>query len=235
MTPAAMQAEPLLAGLRPLLRHPPLMAGSRKVAQGGASDQRLLATFPRAALVAPDDPTPLARLLGAALPDPMARCWQQAAVIHLGLDGADPDGCAVRKLYLEFDSAAAPEPDLAYLALKIGRRAALHQYHLLADPADLLAGFGLPPQAARAADLLAGRSRQLLRVAEPGTDRLSLDINLAEVEPTRALRAAVAAVVAGIDAGARPPSVWPSHLAVGRSAGGTLFATLYGWPEGPTP
>jgi hypothetical protein len=158
----------LWQGLRALLRHDPLSAPSCKISARGVADQRVLLTFPRAALLAPDDPSPLVALVGGTLPATMADHWARADVIHLGLDG-DEAGGAVRKLYLEFPQGAAPEPNLAYLALKCGGgRQALHRYDRVTDAGALLATLDLPEALAEPAAWLAHLSGDLLRVAEPG-------------------------------------------------------------------
>lgn len=178
----AVRDLPLWQGLRAVLRHDPLTARSRKLSAAGASDRRVLLTFPRAALLAPDDPAPLLALVGGELPATMAAHWATAEVLHLGLDEAETGG-AVRKLYLEFAPDAAPEPDLAYLALKCGGgRQALHRYDRVAEAGPVLAALDLPPALAEPTEWLARRSGDLLRVAEPGSARLSLDIGLADLD-----------------------------------------------------
>lgn len=233
-----MAADPALAmarALRPLLRHDPLIARSRKLGAQGQSDGRALLTLPRAALMDPDDPAPLAAVIGAALPDRLTRHWTRAEVVHLGLDPADAGAGMVRKLYLEF-GADAPEPGLAYLAVKAGAAdQALHRYDRISDPAPVLAALALPdPVTAALAPLLA-TGAEVLRVAEDGTARLSLDINLADLDPTPALEAGVAALVAAVKPDAAPPRLWPSHVALGRDRAGGVFVTLYGWPGGEAP
>lgn len=219
-------------GLRGLLRHDPLSAPSRKVSTRGVSDRRILLTFPRGALLHPDDPTPLAALVSGTLPAAMADHWHQTDVVHLGLD-ADEAGGAVRKLYLEFPSDAAPEPNLAYLALKCGGgRQALHRYDRVAEAGSILAALDLPLSLAEPAAWLAEVSGDLLRVAEPGSQRLSLDIGLADVSPEGILPI-VARMVAAINPDAPAPHEVPSHVALGRDRQGSVFITLYGWPEEP--
>lgn len=227
---AATPEAALWRGLRALLRHDPLSAPSRKIKAHGVADRRLLLTFPRAALLAPDDPAPLAALVGGILPDVMADHWNRADVVHLGLDG-DEAGGAVRKLYLEFPPDAAPEPNLAYLALKCGGgRQAMHRYDRVTGAEALLAALDLPPALAEPAASLAHRSGDLLRVGEPGSQRLSLDIGLADVASPDLLPV-VARMVAAINPAAPAPHDVPSHVALGRDRLGGLFVTLYGWPE----
>ncbi|OYU17645.1 MAG: hypothetical protein CFE34_14670 [Rhodobacteraceae bacterium PARR1] len=227
-----MAAPPEVAlwqGVRALLRHDPLSAPSCKVSARGVADRRVLLTFPRAALLAPDDPAPLAALVEGTLPAVMADHWHRADVVHLGLDG-DEAGGAVRKLYLEFPPDAEPEPNLAYLALKCGGgRQALHRYDRVAEARALLTALDLPPALAEAATWLADLSGNLLRVAEPGSARLSLDIGLADVS-TGAVLPVVTRMVAAINPDAPAPLVVPSHVALGRDRHGGAFLTLYGWP-----
>ncbi len=224
---------PLWQGLRAVLRHDPLTARSRKLSAAGASDRRVLLTFPRAALLAPDDPAPLLALVGGELPAPMAAHWATAEVLHLGLDEAETGG-AVRKLYLEFAPDAAPEPDLAYLALKCGGgRQALHRYDRVAEAGPVLAALDLPPALAEPTEWLARRSGDLLRVAEPGSARLSLDIGLADLDGADDVLPVVAHLAAAIRPDAPAPQALPSHVALGRDRHGGVFVTLYGWPEDP--
>jgi hypothetical protein len=227
---AETPAVALWRGLRAVLRHDPLSAPSRKISAQGVSDRRVLLTFPRAALLAPDDPAPLVALVGGALPATMLDHWTRADVIHLGLDGDEAEG-AVRKLYLEFPPDAAPEPNLAYLALKCsGGRQAMHRYDRVAEAGPLLAVLDLPPALAEPAAWLARLSGDLLRVAEPGSARLSLDIGLSDVT-TGDILPVVARMVAAINPALPAPLETPSHVALGRDRRGGLFVTLYGWPE----
>lgn len=227
---AARPEVALCQGLRPLLRHDPLSAPSCKISAQGVSDRRVLLTFPRAALFAPDDPAPLAALVGGTLPAAMADLWTRADVVHLGLDG-DETGGGVRKLYLEFPPDAAPEPDLAYLALKCGGgRQAMHRYDRVDDAGSLLAALDLPLSLAQPAAWLARVSGDLLRVAEPGSRRLSLDIGLADVAPDGILPV-LARMVDAINPDAPAPRDVPSHVALGRDRHGGVFLTLYGWPK----
>jgi hypothetical protein len=223
----------LWQGLRALLRHDPLTAGSYKVSAAGVSDRRMLLSFPRADLLSPDDPAPLADLVGGTLPAAMADNWQRTVMLHVGLDGADT-GAAVRKLYLEFPPGNAPEADLAYLALKCGGgRQAVHRYERVAEAGALLSTLALPEALVEPAAWLANLSSDLLRVAEPGAARLSLDIGLADLEATSDVLPVVAQLVAAINAEAPAPSEVPSHVAIGRDGNGALFVTLYGWPIKP--
>jgi hypothetical protein len=228
---ATPPAAALRRGLRSVLRHDPLSAPSCKISAAGVADQRVLLTFPRAALLAPDDPAPLVALVGGHLPAAMADQWQSAEVIHLGLDG-DEAGGAIRKLYLEFAPDAAPEPNLAYLALKCGGgRQAMHRYERVSDAAALLAALDLPPALAEPAAWLARLSGDLLRVTEPGSARLSLDIGLADLDATQDVLPMVARMVAAVNPQAPAPLALPSHVAMGRDRLGSVFVTLYGWPE----
>lgn len=220
----------LWRGLRALLRHAPLTARSRKIRAQGESDRRFLLTFPRAALLHPDQPGPLAALVGAPLPALMAACWARADVIHLGFDAEDEG--IVRKLYLEFPPETAPEPGLTYLALKgAGGRHALHRYDRIADPGPLLAALDLEAALAQPARHLAALSDDLLQVSEPGTARLSLDIGLADLDPETTVAATVGRLVSALNPMAPLPFATPAHVAIGRDRRGATFVTLYGWPE----
>jgi hypothetical protein len=221
-------------GLRAVLRHPPLTARSCKLRATGISDRRFLLTFPRAALLAPDAPAPLAALVGGHLPPQMTRHWTRADVLHLGIDAED-DGI-VRKLYLEFPPDDQPEPGLTYLALKCaGGRQAVHRYDRVAEGAALLAALDLPDAVAAPARALAALSDDLLQVSEPGSPRLSLDIGLADLPPDAATIRTVARLVAAINPTAPLPFTAPSHVAIGRDRTGAPFVTLYGWPEDGAP
>ena len=223
----------LLQGLRALLHNNPLTAGSYKVSAAGVSDRRMLLSFSRADLLNPEDPAPLVALVGGFLPAVMADNWQRTEMLHVGLDGAD-FGATVQKLYLEFAPGKGPEPDLAYLALKCGGgRQALHRYERVDEAGALLATLALPEALSEPATLLANLSSDLLRVAEPGEARLSLDIGLAGLEPTSDVLPVVARLIAAVNAEAPAPSEMPSHVAIGRDRQGALFVTLYGWPIKP--
>jgi hypothetical protein len=223
----------LSQGLRALLHNDPLTAGSYKVSAAGVSDRRMLLSFPRADLLNPDDPAPLADLIGGTLPAAMADNWQRTEMLHVGLDGAD-FGATVRKLYLEFAPGNAPELDLAYLALKCGGgRQAMHRYERVAEAGTLLSALALPKAVLEPASLLANLSTDLLRVAEPGLARLSLDIGLTDLEATSDVLAVILRLVAAVNAEAPSPSEVPSHVAIGRNRIGEMFVTLYGWPIKP--
>lgn len=191
----------------------------------------MLLTFPRAALLSPHDPAPLVALVEGTLPGMMADYWTRADVLHLGLDG-DEAGGAIRKLYLEFAPDAAPEPNLAYLALKCGGgRQAMHRYERVSDPRAVLTALDLSPALAEPAAWLARLSGDLLRVAEPGSARLSLDIGLADLDATQDVLPLVARMVAAVNPRAPAPLALPSHVAMGRDRLGSVFVTLYGWPK----
>lgn len=220
----------LWRGLRGLLRHAPLTARSRKIRERAESDRRFLLTFPRAALLKPDDPAHLAALVGAHLPDTLAKHWLRADVIHLGFDAED--GGIVRKLYLEFPPEAAPEPGLTYLALKcLGGRATVHRYDRIRDPAALIAALALDGALAQPARQLTALSDDLLQVSEAGTPRLSLDIGLTDLGPETTAAATVARLVSALNPTAPLPFATPSHVAIGRDRSGAIFITLYGWPD----
>jgi hypothetical protein len=97
----------------------------------------------------------------------------------------------------------------------------------------LLAALALPEALSEPATLLANLSSDLLRVAEPGEARLSLDIGLADLEATSDVLPVVARLIAAVNAEAPAPSEMPSHVAIGRDRQGALFVTLYGWPIKP--
>lgn len=230
MTPDTPEAA-LWDGLCAALRHPPLIARSCKLRREGWTNRRLLMTFPRAALIRPHDPAPLLSLVGGTLPDAMADVWCRADVLHLGLDAED-DGI-IRKLYLEFAPEAAPEPGLAYLALKCGgTRQGLHRYDRVTRADAVLDTLDLPPALRDAAGRLAALSQDLLHVTEAGSARLSLDIGLADLDPASRFWAPhVARLVTAINPAAPLPLALPSHVALGRDRHGAPFVTLYGWPE----
>lgn len=232
--PSAPTCADLIAALRPLLPQGPLLARSRKISASGVSDRRFLLTFPRAALATPDDHSALAQAIGLPLPDALARHWTRAEMIHLGLDAADTTGESLLKIYLEFAPETAPEPSLAYLALKMGRKARLNRYDWQQNPAPLLAALALPPDLAETAGQIAAMA-QNLRVSEEGSARLSIDMALADLAPNPVCADLLARLVAGINPAAPPPMLWPSHAAIGRDRRGTAFVTLYGWPGGAMP
>ena len=219
----------LWRGLRARLRHPPLTARSRKIRADGDSNRRFLLTFPRAALFAPDDPAPLAALVGGDLPADLLDRWARADILHIGFDAEDAG--IVRKLYLEFPPDDQAEPGLTYLALKCGAgRQALHRYDRIPAADALLDRLALPLPLAEPAHHLAALSDDLLQVCEPGTARLSLDIGLADLDPATSVAPVVARLVSALNPKAAVPLDAPSHVALGRDRSGAVFVTLYGWP-----
>lgn len=223
----------MIAALRPLLRHDPLVARSRKISGQGVSADRFLLTFPRAAMVRAE-PQTLGDLIGAQLPDSLTRHWQRAEILHLGLDDADSTGGSVRKLYLEFSPESTPEQGLAYLALKAGSQVGLHRYDLLDDPASVLADLALPTDLHEVIGQLA-RTCPILRVWDAASARLSLDIGLMDCAPDPGLLGRLGRIVADLNPAAAAPVSWPSHVAIGRDRNGLPFITLYGWPEEASP
>jgi hypothetical protein len=223
----------LWSGLRALLHHDPLTAGSYKVSASGISYRRILLSFPRTALLNPDDPAPLAKLIKGNLPAAIVENWQRTEMLHIGMDCED-FGDTVRKLYLEFAPGHAPQPQLAYLALKCGgERQALHHYERVAEAGAVLSALALPKALWEPATWLANLSGDLLRVAEPGAARLSLDIGLADLEATSDALPVVARLLASVNAEAPAPLEMPSHVAIGRDRQGEVFVTIYGWPIKP--
>lgn len=225
----------LQPGLCNLLAIPPLAAASRKISADSQSEDRWLFSFPREALHDPDGPNALAALTGISLPDPIRAHWRRASLIHLGYDGTDPAGGQIMKLYLEFAPPTAPEPGLAYLAVKSGRTQALHRYVQITDPAALMADLALPDAMVAILARLAAPSDSILRVSEDSSARLSMDVNLADIPPDAGLWQDMSDLVALTNRNAAPLRHWPSHIAVGRDARGMPFVTLYGWPDGPMP
>lgn len=225
----------LKQALDAVLTRPALVARSRKIAAGHPPADRLLFTFARADLCQPDHPDALAALVGYPLPPDLAAHWEQANVIHLGLDSDDPQSGPVRKLYLEFPPDASPEPGLVYLALKVGRAQVIHRYDRQVDPTPLVEALCPDPALRGAVMRLATQAPMILKVHEQGGARLSLDINLANLTPTQDLQQALDDIVAQIDPDAAKARHWPSHLAIGQDSAGLAFATLYGWPGSPSP
>lgn len=195
----------------------------------------MLFTFPRADLLSSDTPDALEAVLGHPIPAALGALWTQARVVHLGLDANDHQHGPVRKLYLEFALDAPPEPDLAFLAVKIGRAPVIHRYERQHDPAPLISALCPDPDLRAAVALLARQARLVLKVHESDSQRLSIDLNLADVTPTTALQSAVDLIVKITDPTAPVSRHWPSHLAIGRDGFGKPFATLYGWPDAPAP
>lgn len=230
-SPQAMQQ-----ALDRLLGRPPLVAQSRKIFAATDSGDRFLWTFPRDWLPRRDDPDSLSALIGTAVPAEIRTHWQRADTIHIGFDGATRAGDKdIRKIYLEFSPPCAPEHGLVYLAAKCGDRDDIHRYDTLSDAGPVLDALALPPPLADPAAALARRSNHLLRVAERGTHRLSLDINLSDMAAEGELSAALADLVAQVNPDAPAPRCWPSHIALGRDRRGDVFVTLYGWPWEPCP
>lgn len=229
---AAAPPQGLHAALTARLGREPLTARSRKIFAGFSLSNRFLWTFPRDWMPADATPDSLSPLIGAEIPPEIRTHWPRADMIHIGFDGAEgeAEGAGIRKLYLEFTPESAPEAGLVYLAVKCGRAGHLNRYDTLPDAAPVLRTLALPPSIAEPAARLARQSGHLLRVAEQGSARLSLDINLSDTEPHPALSAALADLVTRVNPDAPAPACWPSHIAIGRDRTGRVFLTLYGWP-----
>lgn len=230
-----LQGSALRDGLLPLLSTPPLLSKSRKISADRATEDRILLTFAPADLLCPDTPDALAQAIGIDLPPALRDLWGKASMVHVGQDADDVVDGAVNKLYLEFSLENPPEPDLVYLAVKAGATSMINRYERLVDPAGLLTQLCPDPEAKAAALLLAQHAGLLLKVHDPESDRLSLDINLANVTPEPALQAALDTLLQRLAPKAEPLRHWPSHIAIGQDKSGTAFITLYGWPGTDAP
>ena len=215
---------------------------SAKVAGGQVAAGRFLISLPLQAL-GPRATMQLAEML-AALGAPSQAAGRlvdacgQAVHLHLGYEPA-AEG-ALRKVYLEFASGAAPAPGLVFLSLKwaANGRFAHSLYHLCdassAERQALIAAV-LPESAARVAfhDLMIrATAPTLLEVTEPSQPRRSLDLNVAESDWTVGdAQTRLAEILGGgedvvryLAAHATDPL---GHVAMGTARDGRPFATLY--------
>ena len=247
MTATATQTLAML----PLLPGRPLIAASAKVSLSGLSDGRRLYTLPLAAF-APQAAQHFLRTAEAFLGHDASalRPWLHLCdMVHFGWDPAQgTTGLPVRKVYLELTADTPDDPALTYIALKAAAgEVRLNRYLTVPMATDaqaeaLLASLAL---ADRFQPLARDLTRAILNgatecptllVIEDDTQRRSLDFNFADEAASDAVLAALAALLQGLGqttAAIRqllhPPLC---HAALGVSANGAPFVTLYGFPEG---
>ena len=225
----------LKSQLESISTHSPLVAHSRKISAGFASESRVLLTINKKDLKPGTDLSAIASIIGTAAPQELIQYWDLAQCVHLGLDFEDPLRGSVKKLYLEFPLDRTPEENLVYIAVKVGNAELLHRYERISDPSDLIEALCGSQDLRTVAKVIAEHSTFLLKVSESGSDRLSLDMNLADSSPTPRVEEAIDRLIQLIDPLAERSRHWPSHVALGRSASGSLFVTLYGWPSADCP
>jgi hypothetical protein len=247
-----MRDGPALTHLLGLLPSPPLRAGSVKLTADSVSADRVLCTLPRAAFA----PQSSARFIQISEAFTGISCaallpiLSQCDLFHFGIDPQDGGGAPVRKVYAELTQTFAADPDLNYLAIKVSvGRSLLTRYlnhpvpHRAAALA-LLASIGLPPSLRPAAEAfmrdLADQATppDVLDVVENGSTRRSIDINFSDhplTTPSLMLLHDLLAALRPSDTGLADLLRSPmSHVAIGTSAAGQAFVTLYGFPRPPT-
>lgn len=229
------------------------MAGSVKVTRDAVSAGRVLCSLPRAAFA----PQSTRRFLAAAEAFAGVSCDALLPVLdlcdmfHFGIDPKDQATASggnreVRKVYAELATSPVTQPGLNYLALKVaGGRGLLTRYvnHPVPDRAAavaLLDGLTLPASLRPAAEAflqeLADQPAppDVLDVVEQGSPRRSVDINFSDQPLTgrgKALLQDLLCALRPTDAGLSDllrPAL--SHVAIGSSATGQPFVTLYGFP-----
>lgn len=253
-----MTDDPALTHLLSLLPSTPLRAGSVKLTQHSVSDGRVLCTLPRAAFA----PQSARRFIEISEAFTGISCsaflpvLPQCELFHFGIDpqsgrGRDASPNPVRKVYAELATPASADPDpyLNYLALKISDgRSLLTQYrnHPMQDrdaALALLATIKLPHFLRSATEALMfwlvdqTSAPDILDVVEYGSTRRSIDINFSDHPLTTQGVAMLHDVLTAL----RPSDArladflcdGLSHLAIGTSAAGQAFVTLYGFPHPP--
>ena len=248
-----MTDSPALTHLLGLLPTPPLCARSVKLTADRISGGRVLCTLPRAAF-APQSSRHFMQISEAFTGVSCAAFLPflpQCDLFHFGIDPQDGGGqpAPVRKVYAELTQTFAADPALNYFALKvIGGRHLQTRYlnHLVPDHAAalaLLATLSLPhslrPAAAAFLLYLVDHppAPDVLDVVEQGSTRRSIDINFSDWPLTArglGLLLDLLTAVRPSDTGLADllrPAV--SHVAIGTSAAGQAFVTLYGFPHPP--
>ena len=215
------------AAVRARLTLPPLREESLKITTNGIERGRYLLTFSRRALL----PGPAARF--QALADDLGLDatalvphLKAANAVHVGMEPGNRT-----KLYLEFPPPQAPEPHLAFLAVKHDNR--INRYtrmdHLHHDAQTMLLGDLVPNGPVQTTALAClKRAGGILQVTEDGSPRHSIDIHLADAEMTVGDLPGLDALVAGHDddlADIRDTNL--GHFACGVGRDGTAFSTIY--------
>lgn len=239
-----------------LLPSPPLRAGSVKLTSDAVSAGRVLCTLPRAAF-APQSARNFISVSEAFVESCCAELLpvlEHCDLFHFGIDPQDGKGPPldqrpVRKVYAELATPPPSAPTLNYLAIKVtGGQSRLTRYlnHPVPDRAaalDLLAQVNLPPSLGPATEAfmlyLADQTSapDVLDVVEEKTSRRSIDINFSDTP----LNAQGLALLHDLLKALRPSDTrladWLrpalSHVAIGTSATGHAFVTLYGFPQAP--
>jgi hypothetical protein len=210
---------------------PCLLAVSVKITAAGRSGDRWLLTLPTFCLAPPARERSLSvarTFLGCDIASLLHEVAQPLA-LHIGCDGKGVK--AIRKVYLEDDPACA---NLVFVALKWkGDKLETHRYTAV-NSALTLPFLDLPDDINGAVSALLsalpGDVPSLLVLSNTGPRR-SMDLNLSEVRPDRALLSHIAALVRTV----HPPSAdkvidFPAQVAVGRGEAGKPFVTLYSFP-----
>lgn len=223
---------------------PWLVERSAKIIGGNVRDNRMLVSFPRGAL-GPGPSRQLMRMcqsLGAPKEglDYLLAHQSGASTVHFGLEPEQTG--PLYKCYIEFAPGDAPEPELAFLALKwcaVDGRFALSRYwrrdDLSARKKQALVSDCLPDgriQEMFLKMLAMGKGAPLLEVDETSGPRRSLDLNLADCgwtvgEQADCLRQGLkgcpgAAVYIDLHAEEKL-----GHIAAGTARDGRAFATVY--------
>jgi len=212
------------AAVRARLTLPPLREESVKIGPGGVTRGRYLLTFSRRALL----PGPAARF--QALADDLgldagalAPHLSSANAVHVGFE---PGGKT--KLYLEFPPPFAPEPGLAFLAIKHDKR--LNRYVRLsaAEAKETLLDVVPDSPAHDTACACLSKGGTALEVTEDGSPRRSIDIHLADARMTVADLPGLDDLLAGQRdqlTDIRHQNL--GHFACGLGRDGAPFATIY--------
>jgi hypothetical protein len=217
---------------------PCLYSTSIKIQNPTTSRDRWLLTLPETA-TAPKAITQTLALAGEFLGHPVDALHLAVptpVAVHFGQDGIGRD--AIRKAYFECPD---PPPAPMFIALKAGAKGCERHHYRPCVALEELPYLQLPPNLQ---DHVCAFLNSLpgdiaaLKVTSTASTRISLDMNLCDVALQTAHQDHIAALIAEIDPsyprlGMAAQGI--SHIAVGMTADGTAFLTLYGPPTWLSP
>ena len=217
---------------------PCLYSTSIKIQNPTTRHDRWLLTLPQTA-TAPNAFTQTLALAGEFLGHPVDALHLAVptpVAIHFGQDGIGRD--AIRKVYFECPD---PPPAPVFIALKAGAKGCERHHYTPCSTLEELPHLQLPPNLH---DRLCAFLKSLpgdtaaLKVTSTASTRISVDINLCDVPLRTAHHDHIAALIAQIDPsypGLGMTTQGISHIAVGLTADGNAFLTLYGPPTWLSP
>lgn len=216
------------------LGQPCLFSRSVKLTANAAAGSRWLLTLPETTCSSQQEiESTLQKILPFCKNTPLPLHPQalQPIAIHIGYD--QEDNKQIRKLYYEYDSCS----DLVFISTKDTQGHAETHFYRSTQADETLGQIGLQePLESKVRNFLntLPADTPALEVTTSASPRHSLDVNLMEIQQTSMCRAALSQIVTEINHSKNLKNALNdasiSHVAVGLTANGSPFVTLYGEP-----